>query len=163
MSGKEAAISAAVGIIVIGAIGIGYARLMDSPPVFVQQVNVVEGELVAATPVAAVVTKTVAAKRTVTKTVKKTVVAEPVKQSKWMRPRIYPGVKLYYQHNSQSPVLFIGTIVDAVGYGSGGDRTFSLRYDKTGGVEYKLRRILWTGQWRADRIQQEKIIEEFYK
>ena len=93
-------------------------------------------------------------------TVTKPIVKQPT-ENEWIQPRIYPGVELYYQHNNQSPMLFIGTIVDAVGYGSGDERTFSIRYNKTGKVEYKYRRILWNGCWYVDREQMNNVIKDY--
>ncbi len=82
-----------------------------------------------------------------------------VEQSRWCEPRIYPGVKLYYRVNSQSPMVFVGTVVDAVGHRIDGERTFSIRYANSDNEEYKYRRILWNGHWYADRKQQQQIVD----
>ena len=151
------AIGTLLGMIVVGAVALDTAKI-DSPRKRSATINVpVTKQIHVVKPPAVkrVVKQAPAAKPAVSKP------SAPIANPGFVQPRIFLGVKLYYQHNSQSPMLFIGTVVDAVGYGSGSGRTFSLRYAKTGHVEYKQRRILWEGCWYADREQQKKAIKNF--
>jgi len=77
-----------------------------------------------------------------------TPVAEP---AKWVQPRIYPGVKLYYSHDGIK-MRYIGTISDAIGSTINGERTFGITM-ASGSEEYKYREILWDGHWFMDRAQ----------
>lgn len=93
-------------------------------------------------------------------TTREDVPSKPImEEAEWVQPRIYPGIKLYYSHDGTT-MRYIGEIWDAVGYGSGNDRTFGIKY-KNGNKEYKYRRILWHGHWFMNRAQAEKIIAEF--
>jgi len=91
----------------------------------------------------------------------KQIAAKPVvKQSKWVEPRIYPGVKLYYSHDG-TRMQYVGTIFDAVSRTINGKRCFGIRY-ANGNEEYKYREILWNGQWYMDRVQGQKMRDELY-
>lgn len=79
--------------------------------------------------------------------------AEP--ESKWVQPRIYPGVRLYYSHDG-TKMQYIGTISDAVGGTTNGERTFGITM-ASGSEEYKYREILWNGHWFMDRVQGQEV------
>jgi len=99
-----------------------------------------------------ITTKPVAAKRVAAKPV--------VKQSKWVEPRIYPGVKLYYSHDG-TRMQYVGTIFDAASRTINGKRCFGIEYTN-GDREYKYREILWNGRWWMDRIQGQRMRDELY-
>ena len=80
-------------------------------------------------------------------------------QPKWVRPKIYPGVKLYYSHD-RTKMRYIGTIFDAVGCMIDGERCFGITM-ASGTQEYRKREILWNGHWFMDRVQSQEAIDEF--
>jgi len=82
-----------------------------------------------------------------------------VKLSKWVEPKIYPGVKLYYSHNG-TRMKYIGTIFDAVSRTINGERCFGIRM-ASGSMEYKHRNMLWNGHWFMDREQGQEAIDKF--
>ncbi|MFH1892505.1 MAG: hypothetical protein ABIK83_07460 [Candidatus Zixiibacteriota bacterium] len=95
----------------------------------------------------------------------KPAVAEPVAakpaadESRWVQPKIYPDVKLYYSHDG-TQMQYIGTICDAIGRTINGERCFGIVM-ASGSREYKLRAILWNGHWFMDRVQGQKAIDKF--
>ena len=83
----------------------------------------------------------------------------PAEQPKWVQPKIYPGVKLYYSHDGMK-MRYIGTIFDAVSRTIDGERCFGITM-ASGSKEYKQRAILWNGYWFMDQVQGQKAIDKF--
>lgn len=83
----------------------------------------------------------------------------PTEQPKWVQPKIYPGVKLYYSHDGMK-MRYIGTIFDAVSRTIDGERCFGITM-ASGSKEYKQRAILWNGYWFMDQVQGQKAIDKF--
>lgn len=83
-------------------------------------------------------------------------------QAKWVQPRIYSGVKLYYSNDNTgfAQMRYIGTISDAAGRTIDGERYFGIIM-ASGSEEYKLREILWNGHWFMDHIQGQEVMDRF--
>jgi len=82
--------------------------------------------------------------------------------SEWVQPRVYPGVELYFSMDGRT-MRFVGTIFDGVGKDTeDGERTFGIMFID-GKKNYKLRHILWEGNWFMEKTQGAKAKEKFLK
>lgn len=82
--------------------------------------------------------------------------------SEWVQPRVYPGVELYFSMDGRT-MRFVGIIFDGVGKDTeDGERTFGIMFID-GKKNYKLRSILWEGNWFMEKTQGAKAKEDFLK